>query len=42
MTKVLYHQSGFNGFDDFGEFEIDYVYINKLETETVSFEMVPS
>lgn len=41
MNKILYKQLGTNG-SDFGEFEVDYVYLNKLTTETIEFEMVPS
>ena len=31
MNKILYKQLGFQG-SDFGEFELDYVYLNKLTT----------
>jgi isopentenyldiphosphate isomerase len=40
MNKILYKQLGFNGNDDFGEFEVDYVYLNKLSTEDLPFEKV--
>lgn len=42
MNKILYKQLGFNGKDDFGEFEVDYVYLNKLATKAIPFEIVPS
>ena len=42
MNKILYKQLGFNGKDDFGEFEVDYVYLNKIATKTLPFEKVPS
>lgn len=40
MNKILYKQLGFQG-SNFGEFEVDYVYLNKLTTETIEFEKVP-
>lgn len=41
MNKILYKQLGFNGDADFGEYEVDYVYLNKLSTESLPFEQVP-
>jgi isopentenyldiphosphate isomerase len=41
MNKILYKQLGFNGDSDFGEYEVDYVYLNKLSTESLPFEKVP-
>lgn len=38
MNKILYKQKGFN--EEFGEFEVDYVYLSKVENK-INFNAVP-
>lgn len=40
MEKILYKKEGAGGLNDFGEYEVDYVYLSKLEGE-VNFKPVP-
>jgi isopentenyldiphosphate isomerase len=40
MGKILYKQEG-KEHDGFGEFEVDYIYLCKVNEENISFTPVP-